>query len=577
MGFVRNMKIIFSEEHVSIKRFDPISLPDFVVLTGMNGAGKSHLLEAIQQKKVLVEGHESDTPVYFDYRNFSLENEGVFGSLQLIEEKKQAWRQFNESLKFEIRDIRNEFKGDNYSTLLNICAAKGKNLWDLQEEDFEEFGLYKEYRSYKERIDSVFRSKDAYKNSDWAKGVHLLLKRLPYAIDDIEEEDFLVLYKAFNFKNDFLPIQLGKIMWDYFVKLDDNEYKKFENETKGTDNAVLTDAEFIKIHGEKPWVLISSILDKFRSLDFTINNPEGLSRGDNFQFKLTQASGSAEVNFDRLSSGEKVLMALVASAYKLSSDNHFPNVLLLDEIDASLHPSMVKNLLEVLNEIFLERGTKVILVTHSPTTIAFAPEESIYVMSKAGGNRLNKRTREEALAILTEGFATLEKGIKLFDEVSRTEIALITEGNNTVYLKKLLELKGLTNIEIVEGVESISSKSQLKTIFDFFARVPHEKKVVFVWDCDATSMRALLEKNLTYPFVFKKNASNILASGGIENLFDITLFDDFKKVITLANGQTSESFDQNEKRRFELFIARRNQLQDFDKFEELIEYINSIQ
>jgi len=56
--------------------------------------------------------------------------------------------------------------------------------------------------------------------------------------------------------------------------------------------------------------------------------------------------------------------------------------LLLDEVDASLHPSMIKNLLDVIEKIFLKNGCKVILATHSPTTVALAPEESIYEISK---------------------------------------------------------------------------------------------------------------------------------------------------------------------------------------------------
>lgn len=63
-------------------------------------------------------------------------------------------------------------------------------------------------------------------------------------------------------------------------------------------------------------------------------------------------------------------MALVASIYKSSSDGAFPDILLLDELDASLHPSMIKNMIGVIEDIFLEQGIKVILVTHSPSTIA---------------------------------------------------------------------------------------------------------------------------------------------------------------------------------------------------------------
>ncbi len=100
-------------------------------------------------------------------------------------------------------------------------------------------------------------------------------------------------------------------------------------------------------------------------------------------------------------------MALVASIYKSQSDGVFPDILLLDEIDATLHPSMIKNLLKVIENIFLAKGVKVIFTTHSPTTVALASNDSIYVMKKDGLNRIQKTLKEKAIKILTEGIPTL--------------------------------------------------------------------------------------------------------------------------------------------------------------------------
>ena len=46
------MQIQFNQQHISIERFNSIELANFTVLTGVNGSGKSHLLSAIEQKKV---------------------------------------------------------------------------------------------------------------------------------------------------------------------------------------------------------------------------------------------------------------------------------------------------------------------------------------------------------------------------------------------------------------------------------------------------------------------------------------------------------------------------------------------
>ncbi|MEL7408978.1 MAG: hypothetical protein AAFN00_18870, partial [Cyanobacteria bacterium J06558_2] len=66
-------------------------------------------------------------------------------------------------------------------------------------------------------------------------------------------------------------------------------------------------------------------MENFTSLDYKVNNPEGMSSYETFQLKLlhTQKPG-LELDFTHLSSGERILMALIASIYKSTSDNYFP-------------------------------------------------------------------------------------------------------------------------------------------------------------------------------------------------------------------------------------------------------------
>ncbi|WP_462172994.1 AAA family ATPase [Pseudoalteromonas xiamenensis] len=41
------MKLTFKSQHLSIKAFPDIEIPPFTLITGVNGAGKTHLLRAI--------------------------------------------------------------------------------------------------------------------------------------------------------------------------------------------------------------------------------------------------------------------------------------------------------------------------------------------------------------------------------------------------------------------------------------------------------------------------------------------------------------------------------------------------
>jgi hypothetical protein len=105
------------------------------------------------------------------------------------------------------------------------------------------------------------------------------------------------------------------------------------------------------------------------------------------------------------------LLAVAMSLYagsRLGESIALPEILLMDEPDASLHPSMVRNLLRVVNDIFYGTyGVKIILATQSPSTVALAPETALYTMYRTGYPRLRKASRDEALANLMTGLPTL--------------------------------------------------------------------------------------------------------------------------------------------------------------------------
>lgn len=385
------------------------------------------------------------------------------------------------------------------------------------------------------------------------------------------------IYKPYTFKNDFLPQELGKIIWDYYIKYDRNQMNEYQNDKHNKNLPVLNETQFILKHGEKPWDVLNKVLSKFDSLDYIVSSPEGSDVFGNFQLKLIHTKKEdLKVDFSSLSSGERVLMALVACVYKASADNIFPDVLLLDELDASLHPSMMKNMLAVIKDIFLDKGIKVILVTHSPTTIALAPEESIFVMAKDGVDRISKKSQKDALAILTEGFATLDEGIMVFDAAVQNALSIITEGKNTLLIQKALDFYGVTDVKVITGFEDSSGKEQLKTLFDFFCRANHKNNVIFVWDCDAHKYKNLVDQNQTYPYIFEENKSNTIAKKGIENLFSVDKFHDFIRTNTDSKGTETKMFDETRKNDFTNSILTRNDMSDFLNFEALITKINEI-
>ena len=558
------MILRFQSKYASIDQFTPANIADFTVLTGVNGSGKSHLLEAINLRRVNVEGLEGNHIVLFNYENFRLDNEAEFTGHQLSAEREAAW-QFHEShIKNNAASWKSQL-GENYGQIIQRAKSENKSFW-LYGGDI--------VRPYVNHFKNFIKS-DQYKGNHQAQGIYSLAKKLSYSIDEIEREEFINRYKPYVFKNDFLPMQLGRIFWDYYVKYHSNQVKQYQNEKLGKNYLALSDEEFVSQHGEKPWDLANRILKSFDALTYEFVSPEGHDFFGSYKLELRHTQKpDLTVEFDKLSSGERILMALVASIYKASSDGNFPDLLLLDEIDASLHPSMMKNMLNVIKSIFLPEGVKVILVTHSPTTIALAPEDSIFVMNPSGLNRIEKRSQKDALSILTEGYATIEEGLKFFDEVARSNVTIITEGYNTKFIQKALELNGVDGVEVLCGIEGASGKNQLRTLFEFFSKMEHKNRVLFAFDCDVTC--TLMEVGNTTPFFFERNASNKIASSGIENLFEHSLFDGFTKTTSLPDGREIVQFYEGFKRQFEEFILNRNCLADFVNFQKLVETIKHL-
>ena len=152
---------------------------------------------------------------------------------------------------------------------------------------------------------------------------------------------------------------------------------------------------------------------------------------------------------------------------------------------------MAKSLLEVIeNDLVSKKNLKVIFVTHSPSTVALAPEESIYVMNKIGENRIVKSSNKEALHILSEGFASLtisESNLQVGYNIKRaSKYVLLTEGiTDRIILESAW--KNLENKEIHFDIQDCFDASFLRNLFargEIFTNYP-DKTFIALFDFDA--------------------------------------------------------------------------------------------
>lgn len=391
------MEVRILKQHKSI---NPIvfELPHFCVLTGKNGSGKSHLLQAMATQncsKIYNLGNENDELSIVKYIPFNGLNPNVQSDCQylnLTQKRKNEWNKIHSAIQ-------------QFNQRIEANRRIGRDVF-----------------SYLSGSDLPIQS-----------ALKKLIERCG-SIDAITEDDFNALYDISEMStSEIFSSQFASIFKLYHARLEDNQYKAFRNDKFGDKYNVLSDEQFTEIYGPKPWELINSMLAK-ASLSYRVNNPEGQDRESDFHLTLTDPERGININVNDLSTGEKVLMSLALAIYNTTEHNHKPNVLLLDEPDAPLHPEYSKVLLAAIYESIVQKANvKVVITTHNPTTVALAPEDSLFKMDREQGKPI-KVTKKEALNILTKDL----DNIRIFTDPRRQ--IFVENQNDVLYYERIVRL-----------------------------------------------------------------------------------------------------------------------------------------
>ncbi|QHV97903.1 AAA family ATPase [Spirosoma endbachense] len=206
-------------------------------------------------------------------------------------------------------------------------------------------------------------------------------------------------------------LKIGEIV-GYYSKMDhDNRFKHFQAKEYGEKIDFLDRKSFKENYGENPKYKLNEILKKCGLPYEIIISSQNLNQYHAVHFRHLQTKEI--VGNIKMSSGEKVLVALALALFNIELGNSSTiDLLLLDEPDASLHPSMIKKLLYTIDEVFIKNGVKVIMTTHSPSTIALAPETAgVYLLEKEP-TTITKLSPDEAISRLTVGIPTLSVRIE---------------------------------------------------------------------------------------------------------------------------------------------------------------------
>ncbi len=556
------MNLSLKEAHLSIQCLNAIELPDFTVVTGLNGSGKTHLLDAIKEAKITCDEIPIQQITHIDF--LSVLSQGGSGLViqtaidQFLEGKGQdgkvkskdsgpVWKNVIVEIfrkHFEIIDGATSHLVFDESTIDSLPP-----LWKIKKEDVAG-KVWSKIQEFMAQID-----KEVFENPEF--------KKFPYhqiVIESYKQNAVIYASGRSLVCNEFFDIvkgdtrlkRLSKLFNDYVQAKENYALDQFNNHGRSESKENLQKEYSTRF--PEPWDVLNRVLEDVKSFfpdgrvfDFTITNPDShpVKPGTVFEAKTVSDLTNELIGPDQLSSGEQVVLMLITLAF--DSENSFmpPSLFLLDEIEATLHPSMIKTMLKIIRKVFTDRGAKVILATHSPTTVSLVEEESIYVIHHGNPEiKLEKRSKQEALGILTQGYMTMDDILK-FEEVPESKV-IISEGKNYDYLLKAREYFDPDNQVGILKVNAGGS-GELRSLFNLVRRLNTSKKFFFVWDCDYrekeqrdgqgniikdTDGRTLYEpRNLDFltndntslckGFIFEKNQDSC-SERGIENLFDRT-------------------------------------------------------
>ena len=601
------MRIELKKPYLSIKKMNGFDLPDFAVLIGRNGVGKTQLLDAIAAGYASVSGLPISEIEKYDINTFQPRDSvqfpwgaGVFaeGTTEKYFSRRSgpalaeiAQKIFAETVKkFQLREQSDEyhqFEGQ----LRNKISQTPDFKYFTKINDSEALSAYSQ--EILTDVIGPLRPKDQQSRSsrsnekgtcgnDSAILLSLAMKLTGKLPHELLREDIL---RAAYYEGDTIANNLSQAFTRY--KVEQYSWAHTQGEVR-QDSIQSLMSEYRQLN-QPPWALLRENLDRMRGasddpqlFNFKFSDPETdeiiFTGHSEYSFKTTftnRATGES-YSVTSLSSGEKILMSLYLAAFNQTMGRRRPKLVLLDELDAVLHPSMVSALIKGLKDQFVNNGTQVIMATHSVTTVSLLEEREIFRVARSGEKiDVQAVLKSEAVSELSEGLATIDTGLRIAASGEATPVTILTEGLNTFHLKRWVELFFPGKIHVFDELPARTGKDQLLTYGQLLAKMNANSHFLIVWDCDARGKAKQLSDELSGSakvtvFSFEKR-ENRIAPKGIENQYDEEILKPFavRSAEYSTDKEISLSFDKGKKDKFAKHIFDNGLKEHFRHFDDL--------
>ena len=606
------MQLELVSPFLSIKRLTAASLPPFAVLIGRNGVGKSQLLEAIRTRNVsfdeeaVIGKYDIDT-----FRAPSSEGASWDGSVSASIAAQMyfhsSWPEspvqiastvYKETTnKFGLADDGNSraqfamhLKRTMDDSKVRILVSPLRGLsGDARIDDAVEFytdALAKRVIS-RLRVQKTKNKRQRPDNHDQVMTT-LAIKLGGKLAHELDQADFL---RAAHHEGKTIANTLSDAFTRY--KVDQYSWAHSESEIPSRGD-VATLMQAYRAKHKPPWETLREILSYMRAevgddlFNFEFSDPEHdqLNHATHTQYsfrtKMTNRSMGDSYDLKTLSSGESILMCLCLIWFDQELGRGRPDLLLLDELDALLHPSMVSALVACLKRLFVANGTRVVMATHCASTVATLDDDEIFRLTRRAGHiKLRPVSRSEAVEELSDGIATLDMGLRISTS-NAADVTIVSEGKNYLHLRRWAELYFPGQVAVFDKLPDRTSAAELQSYARILSAMRTNSHLLFVWDCEKVAVVRKLSSEL--PSTANVTAfalgqrDNPIAPRGIENKYGDDLLKRFSLEVRgySTGAPVRYRFDSNRKTDFGELVMQQGSKHDFRYFDDLRAVVSDI-
>lgn len=566
---MKKLEIKFIDNYYSFKKNENFTFSgDFIILSGFNGTGKTQMLKAMSQLK-----EENVAAPYLDKISkkyvVHIEQDG-----QQIDYRKIRLLNFQRTFQYNT-----DFPSTNenyFEKIINNVFAfykneilPYKNFFDQDKNFFDQDESQMPFLHNNHNINEPY----VYNSGEIQKFISLIKEKIPkenwFKLSKQEIKELL----PNNFEwptsteDQKLLKKIGQIFLNYVNKREEEKQKCINHKDNQLKSRYFDDEKWLS---DAPWTLLNKLFKdlnfKYRFLDDYEKDFWNIGLKDPIILK-DKGNGDSR-HLSELSDGEKTLLDLSLTSFEFKGQGI--KLVLFDEYDAFLNPSMIENFYKILKTFYSD--FQVILVTHNITTIFQAPDEAHFYELFADENGVHKiieTVRQEYLDMKL----FLEK-LNLKDRIAflNCPLFVVSEGkDNKEYIEHILiNVYGYENAKNIL-IWSGGGKDDLFINLDNFKRLG--KKIMFVWDCDVKEQEIErfkedhmdeINQKIIILYQFDKNLNNLTVDSGIENNFDESITNKF-----MNNSKI-------DKKSLKKYLLQQTDKKIFENFEPFVEKVKKL-